>query len=167
MEDPAIAKHLASAMIAGFHPRRAKLTWPQDSKGATMTNALNAIEVITLFVEDLEAARIFYRDVFGREVIYEDQVSIVLKFSNLMINLLQAREAPELIEPAAVAGPNAGSRFLLTVNVEDVNAVCLELARRGVKLLNGPLDRPWGRRTAAFADPAGHVWEVAQNLPPA
>ena len=129
-----------------------------------MTNALNAIEVITLFVEDLEAARSFYRDVFARKVIYEDKASVLLKFENLMINLLQVQEAPELIVPASVAGPAFGSRFLLTINVEDVNAVCAELARRGVKLLNGPLDRPWGRRTAAFADPAGHVWEVAQNL---
>jgi uncharacterized glyoxalase superfamily protein PhnB len=31
--------------------------------------------------------------------------------------------------------------------------------------VNGPVDRPWGRRTAAFADPAGHAWEVAQLLP--
>jgi uncharacterized glyoxalase superfamily protein PhnB len=31
-----------------------------------------------------------------------------------------------------------------------------------VKLLNGPMDRPWGIRTAAFADPAGHVWEIAK-----
>ena len=34
---------------------------------------------------------------------------------------------------------------------------------RGVELLNGPLDREWGVRTAAFADPDGHVWEVAQE----
>ncbi len=31
-------------------------------------------------------------------------------------------------------------------------------------LLNGPQDRPWGRRTAAFADPAGHVWELAHEI---
>ena len=29
---------------------------------------------------------------------------------------------------------------------------------------NGPIDRVWGMRTAAFADPDGHVWEVAQQL---
>ena len=34
---------------------------------------------------------------------------------------------------------------------------------RGVELLNGPMDRPWGIRTAAFADPAGHIWEIAQE----
>ena len=27
------------------------------------------------------------------------------------------------------------------------------------------MNRAWGMRTAAFADPDGHVWEVAQELP--
>jgi uncharacterized glyoxalase superfamily protein PhnB len=48
------------------------------------------------------------------------------------------------------------------VPVEDVDAAARGLAERGVTLLNGPVDRPWGVRTAAFADPAGHVWELAQ-----
>ena len=50
------------------------------------------------------------------------------------------------------------------LEVDDANAVCAELEAHGVKLLNGPIDRPWGRRTAAFADPAGNTWEVAQVL---
>jgi len=58
-----------------------------------------------------------------------------------------------------------GSRALLTIEVDDANAVCEELAAHGVTLLNGPIDRPWGRRTAAFADPAGNTWEIAQELP--
>jgi len=29
--------------------------------------------------------------------------------------------------------------------------------RRGVALLNGPMNRPWGVRTASFADPGGHI----------
>jgi uncharacterized glyoxalase superfamily protein PhnB len=33
-----------------------------------------------------------------------------------------------------------------------------------VELLNGPLNRPWGVRTASFTDPGGHIWEVAQEL---
>jgi lactoylglutathione lyase len=32
----------------------------------------------------------------------------------------------------------------------------------GVQLLNGPIDRPWGVRTASFKDPAGHIWEIAK-----
>jgi uncharacterized glyoxalase superfamily protein PhnB len=40
--------------------------------------------------------------------------------------------------------------------------MCETLAERGVKLLNGPMDRPWGIRTASFTDPAGNIWEIAQ-----
>ena len=50
----------------------------------------------------------------------------------------------------------------LTITVDDVDAVCARLAAHGVTLLNGPIDRPWGVRTACFADPAGHIWEIAK-----
>ncbi|HEX4729400.1 MAG TPA: VOC family protein [Jatrophihabitans sp.] len=131
-----------------------------------MSEALKEIEVITLFVEDVTATKTFYLDVFDVKVIYQDEESAVLKFENLMVNLLHVGEAPGLIEPAPVGGSQAGSRFQLTINVKDADAVCAELGKRGVRLLNGPIDRPWGRRTAAFADPAGHLWEIAQELPP-
>jgi uncharacterized glyoxalase superfamily protein PhnB len=49
--------------------------------------------------------------------------------------------------------------------VDDVDAACTELKDRGVSLLNGPMDRPWGQRTATFRDPAGNIWEVAEALP--
>jgi hypothetical protein len=29
----------------------------------------------------------------------------------------------------------------------------------------GPADREWGMRTATFTDPAGHIGEIAQELP--
>ena len=119
------------------------------------------IGAITLFVEDVQAAKEFYRTVFGLPVHYEDANSVVFKFGGTLVNLLKATEAAELIEPEPVAAPNAGSRFQLTINVADVDATCAELERRGVQLLNGPIDRPWGVRTAAFRDPAGHVWEIA------
>ena len=61
-----------------------------------------------------------------------------------------------------MAPRGVGSRFQLTINVDDVDAICAELARRGVELLNGPLDRPWGVRTASFVDPGGHIWEIAK-----
>ncbi|PWB81266.1 MAG: glyoxalase [Methylocystaceae bacterium] len=124
-------------------------------------------EVITLFVDDIADARRFYKDVLDPKVVYEDDVSSVLKFGELVINLLQVTEAPVLVEPLMVATPRNGVAVLLTIKVEDVDSTCAELTRRGVSLLNGPVDRPWGRRTAAFADPSGHVWEIAQELPTA
>lgn len=124
----------------------------------------NSIEVLTLFVDDVSEAKAFYSTIFEPVVVYQDDVSCVLKFDGAMVNLLKASNAPALVQPASVASAASGARILLTIKVEDVDAVCAELQDRGVALLNGPIDRPWGRRTAAFADPSGHVWEVAQVL---
>lgn len=120
-----------------------------------------AISAVTLFVEDLAATRQFYREVFGLPIHYEDDVSAVFEFGGTLVNLLQASEGDELIGPAAVASPDAGARFQFTLAVDDVDAMCAQLQARGVELLNGPMDRPWGVRTACFRDPAGHIWEIA------
>jgi len=119
------------------------------------------ITAITLFVEDLDAARSFYRETFGLPVIYEDANSAVFKFGETLINLLKTSRGDELVGPAPVASPDVGVRFALTLTVDDVDAMCALLRERGVELLNGPMDRPWGIRTASFRDPGGHIWEIA------
>jgi catechol 2,3-dioxygenase-like lactoylglutathione lyase family enzyme len=120
-----------------------------------------AISAITLFVEDLEVSKQFYRDVFDSELKFEDEASAVFAFGSTLVNLLRTTAAEELIGPAVVASPEAGSRLQFTLDVDDVDAMCTELERRGVRLINGPMDRPWGVRTACFADPGGHIWEIA------
>lgn len=123
-----------------------------------------SINVITLFVEDLQAAKSFYQQVFSIPVVYEDDNSAVFDFANMSINLLQIPAAQELIGPETVASREDGSRFQFTIRVDDVDAVCAELNACGVALLNGPMDRWWGVRTASFTDPGGHIWEIAQQL---
>ena len=120
------------------------------------------IFAVTLFVEDLTIAKQFYLRAFGLPVVFEDNNSAVFKFGHVLINLLKTSEAKELIEPAQVASSAAGSRFIFTIQVDDVDAMCAELRERGVELLNGPMDRPWGIRTASFIDPGGHIWEIAK-----
>jgi len=83
----------------------------------------------------------------------------------MTVNLLKTGAAPELINPAAVASRAAGSRFQFTIGVDDVDAACAELATLGVELLNGPMNRRWGIRTASFTDPGGNIWEIAGPIP--
>jgi catechol 2,3-dioxygenase-like lactoylglutathione lyase family enzyme len=120
-----------------------------------------AIAAITLFVEDLAEAKRFYSDIFQLPVSFEDDDSAVFRFGETLVNLLQSNEAHALVAPATVATPDAGVRFQFTLSVDDVDAMCEELKARGVELLNGPMDRPWGIRTASFRDPGGHIWEIA------
>ena len=125
--------------------------------GTGTISEMKNLECITLFVEDLAASKKFYLEIFDLKVVYEDPVSAVFKLENVMINLLKISEAPGLIVPAKVAESSAGQRLMFTVRVPNVDEVC-------GKLKTGPQDRPWGRRTAAFADPAGHVWELAHEI---
>lgn len=120
------------------------------------------IEAVTLFQEDLAAAKRFYQDVFGLSVYFEDANSAVFRFGQTLVNLLAAGEAPTLVEPAGVATQDSGVRLQFTLAVDDVDRVCEELKGRGVEILNGPIDRPWGIRTASFRDPGGHIWEIAK-----
>ena len=129
-----------------------------------MSVSLKSVGAITIFVEDPKRSKAFYERVFDAPAVYEDENSVAFKFDDTIVNLLVRSAAQELVEPAPVAGGDAGSSFQLTVWVDDADAVCAELVERGVELLNGPIDRAWGMRTAAFSDPDGHVWEIAQEL---
>ena len=129
-----------------------------------MSWSSKSIDFITLFTEDLERSKAFYQDVFGLRLIFEDENSAVFRFANTGINLLRSEAAGELVSPGAVASRNAGARLVFTISMNDVYAVCAELTGHGVELLNGPVNRPWGVRTASFTDPGGHIWEIASPI---
>jgi catechol 2,3-dioxygenase-like lactoylglutathione lyase family enzyme len=120
---------------------------------------------LTLFVEDLPAVTAFYRDVLELDVLFEDDVSAVFALGETALNVLDVSAAPELVAPTPVAAIGGAVQMMLTLWVQDVDSTSAELAQRGVTLLNGPMDRPWGKRTAAFTDPAGAAWEIAADIP--
>jgi catechol-2,3-dioxygenase len=64
----------------------ATLTRPGIQEGsAGMSSWPSGIGAITLFVEDLETSKQFYRDVFGLPVAFEDDNSAVFNFGNRRI----------------------------------------------------------------------------------
>jgi catechol 2,3-dioxygenase-like lactoylglutathione lyase family enzyme len=127
-----------------------------------MSEWLRSVDVLTLFVNDVAHTKTFYQDVFGVSAIFKNDNSVVFNFDNLSINFLQRESAHDLITPAVVNDVSSGATFRFTVNVDSVDDACAELDRRGVALLNGPMDRPWGIRTASFTDPDGFIWEIAE-----
>lgn len=121
-------------------------------------------EVVTLFVGDIVVSRAFYQKALNPEIVYEDEVSCVMRLGAVMVNLLAQEEAPQLVEPLPVGPEGPAARSMMTLRVTDVDSAYSDLMGRGVTFLNGPIDRAWGRRTAAFADPSGHIWEIAQEI---
>jgi catechol 2,3-dioxygenase-like lactoylglutathione lyase family enzyme len=126
--------------------------------------SLASVGAITLFVDDPKRSKAFYERVFDVSPIYEDDVSAAFRFGETVVNLLARSAAGGLIAPAAVGAAGEGAQLQLTIPVEDADAASAQVRACGVELLNGPMDREWGVRTAAFADPDGFVWELAQEL---
>jgi catechol 2,3-dioxygenase-like lactoylglutathione lyase family enzyme len=128
-----------------------------------MTDWDRQIGAMTLFVPDLSEARKFYADVFGVQATPMDEGTVMLRFGEMFVFLHQvaaaAQPLPEVLEEAR----KGAGQFAIIVG--DVDAVCAEITSRGVQPLSGPANRDWGMRTVTFADPAGHIWEIAQELP--
>ena len=70
-----------------------------------------------------------------------------------------------MLGQVSVADPRSGTTVQLAFSVDDADAFCTELSERGVSIVYGPVDRPWGVRNAAFVDLDGHVWQFGSDPP--
>src|SRR5580700_11174855 len=100
-----------------------------------MSVSVTNLNVLNLFTDDLDRTKAFYREVLGLTAVFEDASHNVFKLENLIINLIDLGAARDLVSPASIADPTSGARAVLSVFVEDVEAVCVELANRGVELI--------------------------------
>lgn len=129
-----------------------------------MPSKLGGLSLVNLFVEDLAVARSFYADVLGLEFAFGDHNALAFELGDTIINLLTVKAAIEQIAPAPVGAAGTGSRVQLAIVVTDIDDWCRHLEEVGVPIINGPQDQSWGVRTACFADPFGHNWELAQPI---
>ncbi len=124
------------------------------------------LSVITLGVDDLQKARAFY-DALGWQAASDDtgDQGIVAYNLNGMALCLYPRE--KLADDAQVPQLASGfSSITLAYNVnakEDVAAVLAEAAAAGGTIIKQAQDVFWGGHSGYFADPDGHLWEVAYN----
>lgn len=131
---------------------------------STMQAWPQRMSAIVLVVNDVATAKQFYHTTFGVPILFEDADAVMFQIGPTYIKLLHTTAAAELYAPATVPRHPSESHVVFTVPVDDVDAMCGALQAHGVQLLNGPVDRPWGVRTASFRDPDGHIWEIAQVL---
>ena len=117
---------------------------------------------LTLLTNNLEASKKFYGQTLQLDKVFEDEVSAVYRCGSTVINILEESAAADLVSPASIGDAN-GIRAVYTLKCQDIDGAANQLVAAGVKLLNGPVDRPWGVRTVSFQDPSGHTWELANH----
>jgi hypothetical protein len=124
------------------------------------------LSIVTLGVADLPRAVAFYRDGLGLPMVNDEGDGIA--FFQLDGVRLALFPRAELAADATVAdsGPQTFSGITLAHNVRskaDVDAFFNAIAAIGARIVKPPHDVFWGGYSGYFADPDGHLWEVAWN----
>lgn len=124
-----------------------------------------ALNLVTLGVADLEKSIAFYRDGLGWKTASEASEGVA--FFQLGPIILSLFPLEKLAEDAQV--PSAGTGFsgiTLAHNTrtkEEVDDVMRTAKKAGAAIMKPAQDVFWGGYCGYFADPDGHLWEVAWN----
>jgi catechol 2,3-dioxygenase-like lactoylglutathione lyase family enzyme len=129
------------------------------------------ITLLTIGVEDLERSLAFYRDGLGFPtkgiVGTEFEHGAVVFFdlgSGLKLALYPRKDIAH--EAKVPQGPRSSTEFAVGHNVasrEEVDSVVADAAKAGAAITDPPHATFWGGYAGTFADPDGHLWEVAWN----
>jgi catechol 2,3-dioxygenase-like lactoylglutathione lyase family enzyme len=120
--------------------------------------------MITLGVRDMETAVRFYENGLGLpRMPFEGGAA----FFDLNGSWLSLYPWNALAEDAAVNADGSGFRGITLAHVvstrEEVRNVLDQAVRSGGKLVKPAREVFWGGYSGYFADPDGHLWEVAWN----
>jgi catechol 2,3-dioxygenase-like lactoylglutathione lyase family enzyme len=122
------------------------------------------LSLVTLGVADLERARRFYEEGLGWRR-GNDHAEVAFYQLAGMVLALWRRDA--LAKDAHLSDPGSGfGGIALAYNArsrEEVDAVLAEAEAAGARILKPAQDTVWGGYSGYFADPDGHLWEVAWN----
>jgi lactoylglutathione lyase len=121
---------------------------------------VRTLDYVILYVADLDRALGFYRTLLGVEGERRSETYAEIQLANAKLGFYLRDALPDLIGRPGGYGPDAE----VVLVVDDVDAEADRLRVAGVRILTGPVDRPWGHRTLHLEDPDGHLVELAQEI---
>ena len=126
------------------------------------------INIITLGTSDLKKSRDFYENGLGWKAspISDNYDGIVFfKLGTLVFSLFPREALAEDAKAASSVGGGFGG-ITLAHNAHDkdaVNRIMECAAKAGATITKPAQNTSWGGYSGYFADPDGHLWEIAWN----
>lgn len=126
------------------------------------------ISIITLAVADLKTSIDFYESLgLSRHPPASSQEGESIAFFQMAGMVMALYPRDKLAEDAAIPAMAGGfSGVTLAYNTrdrEEADAICNLAIACGAELIKKPEPVFWGGYSGYFADPDGHLWEVAHN----
>ena len=129
------------------------------------------VSVITIGVDDLESAVVFYRDGLGLEtegIVGEHFEHGAVAFFDLQPGLRLALWPRSSIahDTGLAVDPASPTEFTIGHNVaskSEVDAVMALARKAGARIVKPAQDTFWGGYSGYFQDPDQHLWEVVWN----
>lgn len=122
------------------------------------------VTLITLGVDDLERSKAFYgamgwlptREMPGEVVFYQINGMVLGLFGRADLAKDQGRGGADLQTGATTLAQNFSTE-------QEADAAFAVAVKAGARQLMAPAKVFWGGYSGYYADPDGHVWEVAHN----
>ncbi|WP_282123026.1 VOC family protein [Algibacter mikhailovii] len=123
------------------------------------------LTMVTLGVNDLAIASIFYEDKFGWKKMKSSNEGVI--FFRLNGILLSLYPKAKLAQDAMVSSDGYGFKgFTLAFNTrskKEVDDLITRFEAKGVTIVKKPEDVFWGGYSGYIADPDENLWEIAFN----
>ncbi len=117
-----------------------------------VNSILRGVAEITFFVDNIDLARIWYRQIFG-DPVFDDEYFCLFQGPGIQVGL----------HPSDAKTPSGSGGQVLYWKVENLVAVLKALEQRQCQRYRGPIVGVDGSMVCQIVDPFGNLWGLRQD----
>lgn len=123
---------------------------------------IRSLDYTVIFARQMQTMRKFYGETLGLSL-HKELGSQWIEF-RVGSNILALTERGLIFDDPSPPTGVLSLQLAFRVTPSEVATCASTLQERGVTIISGPTDQPWGHRTLFFRDPDGNVLEIYAEI---